>query len=124
MAVTEVKGTGSGGGLPLGGGSAPPEKDRKGYYLFINLETQGANLTYAWDGKIYTYEDGQVYQMTPAQAAHLNSLSVMQYDLQPDASGQMRSVPVGRRPRFSVREVTPGEVERQRQELAGQAANL
>lgn len=106
----KAKGTGS--------GAAPPEK---GFYLFTNVETQGANLTYAWKGQIYTYEDGQVYEMTREQAAHLNSLAVEVYAMKPGPEGHMKSEVVGRRKRFSVTEVTAGEVARQRQEMAAAA---
>lgn len=90
----------------------------KGFYLFNNLETQGAALTYAWKGEIYTYEDGQVYQMAPDQAAHLNTLFVNRYDTVSNELGQLKSKVVGRTKRFSVTEVAPGEVTRLRQEMA------
>lgn len=106
----------------LGGGK---EKEAAGtlvsrprFYLFHNLETQGANLTYAWKEQLYTYEAGQIYEMTPDQAEHLNSLSVNKYITEQLPNGQLRTKVVSRQKRFSVTEVTAAEVERLRDEMA------
>jgi hypothetical protein len=93
-------------------------KPSKVYALFQNLETQGAPLTWAWEGKIYTYDDGQVYEMSKEQMAHLNSLTVMTHKQEVTADGQVRTVPLSRRHRFSVREVGATEVVKIRESLA------
>jgi hypothetical protein len=91
------------------------------YALFQNVQDQGAPLTYAWQGKIYTYEDGQVYQMSREQIEHLNSLSTTLHKQEMSPDGQLRTTAVAQRNRFSVREVTPQEVKRL-QAQASQAA--
>lgn len=89
-----------------------PEAPEKRFYLFNNLETPGANLSYSYlrpgetQHQIYTYEHGQVYQMTPDQAIHLNSLKVAKWELAPDSEGQARYIPAGYTARFSVMEVS------------------
>lgn len=97
------------------------EGTAKVFALFQNLETQGAPLSYAWKGQIYTYDDGQVYEMTRDQISHLNSLTVMTHKQEMSPDGQVKTVPMNRRHRFSVREVNNDEVAKVRQELAEQA---
>jgi hypothetical protein len=98
-----------------------PTKAPKVFALFQNLETQGAPLSWAWAGQVYTYEDGQVYEMSQEQIAHLNSLTVMVHKQEVTQDGQVRTVPLSRRHRFSVREVGAGEVAKIKADLAAQA---
>lgn len=95
-----------------------PKKDNgKVYALFQNLENQGASLSYAWEGQILTYQDGQVYLMSLEQIEHLNSLAVMSYENVPTPEGQIKSMPAGKRHRFSVRQVTQGEINKIKAEM-------
>jgi hypothetical protein len=95
----------------------------KVFALFQNLETQGAPLTWAWGGQVYTYEDGKVYEMSKEQVAHLNSLTVMTHKQDLDRDGQMRTVPLSQRHRFSVREVAAAEVAKIREDLGQKVVN-
>lgn len=78
------------------------------HFRFTNIETPGASLPFYFAGRLWTLEDGGEYPdvyceekgMTMSQ--WLNSLSVDKYEYRQDpATKQVRSVVVGRQPRFS-----------------------
>lgn len=92
------------------------------FALFQNIQDKGAPLTWAWQGQIYTYEDGQVYLMTREQIDHLNSLTVTVHKQEMSPDGQLQSKPISQTHRFSVREIAPAEVAKMQAAMAPAAA--
>lgn len=84
---------------------------------FQNIESPGAPLSWAWQGQLYTYADGGLYQMDQEQIDHLNSLQVMHFQQEYSPEGQLMSKVAGSRNRFAVRPAT-------RQEIADAQAQL